>query len=89
MYQSVTPIEIHLTENDLELTLDGRFIIQMDIQNKGTATLTLWNQTQLEQGDWYEAPANNLGLPFKGTIPLLWGSSGTKSAVVYALVGNF
>lgn len=88
MYISVTPFEMHLDGNDTEINLDDSMIIGFEVNNLGAANLTLFNFTVLTTDDCWESPANYLGIPIRGRIPIKWGS-GTKSAVVYALRGNF
>lgn len=88
MFNSVSVIEIPLDENSKEIVLDGQDILQFEVSNKGTADLTLFSNTLLEQDDSWAAPINQSGLRFSGRVSLKWGSTGTKTAFVYAIVAQ-
>lgn len=87
-FKSVSAIEIPIGELDKEIVLNDREIIGFEVKNKGTATLTLFTNTVLESEDCWSPPQNNLGIVFSGRIRIKWGSTGTKQAFVYALVGQ-
>lgn len=88
MYTSVSAIEIPLDGNDREINLDGRDILQFEVKNKGTASLTLFTNTLLEEDDCWASPINPIGLTYSGKVKLKWSVDGTKTALVYALVGQ-
>ncbi len=88
VYKSVTPAEFYLGSEDREFVLDNKNIIGFSIRNVGTANVTIFRHTVLQQDDCYHSPSNFQNLPLTGTIPIDWSSGTDKKALVYALVGN-